>query len=701
MRVEKEELGAEELLRRVDQMLVAVKEEPETSYSDRIRSKIQDDEEEDSMDEMIRRKILADDEEEEEEDNAPTRPTTPVKSSETRETEDEDLNLNELVEIVEKTKSAAKKALAAKNSEIDELKGEIMKHKLEKDSYREKYDKYKKMAQAIRQNSSAARVREVEEANRDIKEKAELREKLLNEEREMREELEQKAELREKMLNEERATREKVETRMKLLIEKVKTSEKRSDRQGLIMEMCATVSERVQVKPEKETESKKPKVKDDVAKKGNINDVKIPASDSDTKKVEIKKKSTPTVAKSMSSSTEEVQKKVTLGTKPKAKPDKLDNKEKDDLEKLLTSSPEKVESSPVTKLSMKAKVDIAKTKPLEEAAEAAEGAPRAAMMLLLDRVLEHEDADGRILSEHFWKLPTRAAMPDYYKVVRRPMDLARLRQRVEEGRYRDLAAFEKDFILMCDNARRFNKDESVIFQDSVTLQALFLKEKQLIEEGEGKGKERGGKEKEGEGKEKVNEAAQEADVPAQEAAKPPLTVSKKFPGLSLANTKKEARVSETPAKKPKKLPSGISFNSTKEEVAPETPKRQVARVEGKSLSIKQAAPPAATDSPAKPVNKLLANPSLSIGKPAGSPARANTRALGISIKKKADAEPEEKDAIAEGSCEDDDAEEDATEETTTDTTDDSAAEGGAADLGMAKYDDLLSRIKGQLKEIGS
>ena len=33
---------------------------------------------------------------------------------------------------------------------------------------------------------------------------------------------------------------------------------------------------------------------------------------------------------------------------------------------------------------------------------------------------------------------------------------------------RDLAAFEKDFILICDNARRFNKDESVIFKDSVT-----------------------------------------------------------------------------------------------------------------------------------------------------------------------------------------------------------------------------------------
>merc|ERR1712129_123256 len=120
----------------------------------------------------------------------------------------------------------------------------------------------------------------------------------------------------------------------------------------------------------------------------------------------------------------------------------------------------------------------------------------------------------------------------------------------------------------------------------------------------------------------------------------------------------------------------------------------------------KAAPPATTDSPAaRPAsmsaNKLLANPSLSIGKPAASPARASTRALGISIKKKVDPEPEGKETIAEGSCEDDDAEEDATEESTTDNTEDSAAEGGASDLGMAKYDDLLSRIKGQLKEIGS
>merc|ERR1712129_596210 len=95
-----------------------------------------------------------------------------------------------------------------------------------------------------------------------------------------------------------------------------------------------------------------------------------------------------------------------------------------------------------------------------------------------------------------------------------------------------------------------------------------------------------------------NEAPLEADMPAKEVAKPPPTVSTKFPGLSLGNIKKEAKVAETPVNRPKKLPSGISLNSAKEEVAPETPKRQVAGVEGNSLSIKKAAPPATTDSPA-------------------------------------------------------------------------------------------------------
>merc|ERR1712129_590826 len=209
VRVEKEELGAEELLRRVDQMLVAVKEEPETSYTDRIRNKIEDDEEEDSMDEVIRRKILADD---------------------TKEAEDEKFNLKELLEMIEKTKSAAKKAMASKSKENDELRGEIVKQKLEKDSYKEKYVKYKNMAQNNKQNSSAARVKELEEANRDIKSKAELRETLLNEEREKG--MEKERENREK-LEKERENREKLETRVKLLVEKVKTSEKHSDRQGL------------------------------------------------------------------------------------------------------------------------------------------------------------------------------------------------------------------------------------------------------------------------------------------------------------------------------------------------------------------------------------------------------------------------------------------------------------------------------------
>ena len=46
--------------------------------------------------------------------------TTPVKSSNTKETGDEKFNLKELLENTEKTKSAAKKALTSKSKESDE-----------------------------------------------------------------------------------------------------------------------------------------------------------------------------------------------------------------------------------------------------------------------------------------------------------------------------------------------------------------------------------------------------------------------------------------------------------------------------------------------------------------------------------------------------------------------------------------------------
>ena len=38
------------------------------------------------------------------------------------------------------------------------------------------------------------------------------------------------------------------------------------------------------------------------------------------------------------------------------------------------------------------------------------------MKKLIDFVMQYEDSDGRVLSEPFYKLPSRKELPDYYEV---------------------------------------------------------------------------------------------------------------------------------------------------------------------------------------------------------------------------------------------------------------------------------------------
>ena len=42
------------------------------------------------------------------------------------------------------------------------------------------------------------------------------------------------------------------------------------------------------------------------------------------------------------------------------------------------------------------------------------------MKKLMSVVVEYQDADGRVLSEPFYKLPSRKELPDYYDIIRYP-----------------------------------------------------------------------------------------------------------------------------------------------------------------------------------------------------------------------------------------------------------------------------------------
>ena len=56
------------------------------------------------------------------------------------------------------------------------------------------------------------------------------------------------------------------------------------------------------------------------------------------------------------------------------------------------------------------------------------------MRKLLEIVIQYEDQDGRVLSDPFMKLPTRKELPDYYEVIRKPVDISKILTKIEDGK---------------------------------------------------------------------------------------------------------------------------------------------------------------------------------------------------------------------------------------------------------------------------
>merc|ERR1739842_62205 len=76
---------------------------------------------------------------------------------------------------------------------------------------------------------------------------------------------------------------------------------------------------------------------------------------------------------------------------------------------------------------------------------------RKKMKKLIEVVMQYEDSDGRVLSEPFYKLPSRKELPDYYEVIRKPVDIAKIQQRIDDEKYEDMDALERDFMILCKN----------------------------------------------------------------------------------------------------------------------------------------------------------------------------------------------------------------------------------------------------------
>ncbi|XP_061543026.1 protein polybromo-1 isoform X2 [Phycodurus eques] len=103
---------------------------------------------------------------------------------------------------------------------------------------------------------------------------------------------------------------------------------------------------------------------------------------------------------------------------------------------------------------------------------------------LLDAVVTYAEPSGRLVSDLFQRLPSKAQYPDYYAIIKEPIDLKLVAQKIQMGHYRSVTAMAKDIDLLVRNAKIYNEPGSQVFKDANTIKKIFAQKKSEIEHGE-------------------------------------------------------------------------------------------------------------------------------------------------------------------------------------------------------------------------
>ncbi|OXU17702.1 hypothetical protein TSAR_001147, partial [Trichomalopsis sarcophagae] len=63
--------------------------------------------------------------------------------------------------------------------------------------------------------------------------------------------------------------------------------------------------------------------------------------------------------------------------------------------------------------------------------------------------------------------------PRYYSVIRRPMDLSKMEEKLEEGSYKTIGQFKRDFRLIIDNCKQYNGSDNEYTEMAMNLKDVF------------------------------------------------------------------------------------------------------------------------------------------------------------------------------------------------------------------------------------
>ncbi|KAL9612428.1 MAG: hypothetical protein Q9167_002976 [Letrouitia subvulpina] len=79
---------------------------------------------------------------------------------------------------------------------------------------------------------------------------------------------------------------------------------------------------------------------------------------------------------------------------------------------------------------------------------------------------DDDDPPTRAIIDPFVKLVPKTQYPDYYIIIKDPISMDMVKKKINKEEYQNLKEFRNDIRLLCNNARTYNEDGSILFQDA-------------------------------------------------------------------------------------------------------------------------------------------------------------------------------------------------------------------------------------------
>lgn len=100
---------------------------------------------------------------------------------------------------------------------------------------------------------------------------------------------------------------------------------------------------------------------------------------------------------------------------------------------------------------------------------------------IFDAVKSYTDANGNSNVNPFMRLPSKRYYPDYYVEIKNPISLSKIQSKIRAGNYKDPSTLVEDLNIMFENAKKYNRPDSKIYEDACNMQkAMQKRAKDLI-----------------------------------------------------------------------------------------------------------------------------------------------------------------------------------------------------------------------------